>query len=87
MRKSIYNFAKNFRKDYPSLYKKKDWKDSLAKGDIILVDGKSSIYLSHTIKYTSVFAYTEYCIYCIVGNQQTVNSIYNSIEPLQSENK
>ena len=82
--RTMINFAKNFHKDYPN-HGKNIWAESLSKGDIILVDGKPSIYLSHTTTQTpnGMGGYRTCTEYRIVGDSQTVNDISNSIEPLQ----
>ena len=82
--RTMLNFAKNFHKHYPD-HGKNMWAESLSKGDIILVDGKPSIYLSHKSRRTpnGMGGYRTCTEYRIVGNPQTVTDISHSIEPLQ----
>lgn len=86
--RTMLNFAKNFHKHYPN-HSKNMWAESLAKGDIILVDDKPVVYLSHTTRQTpnGMGGYrtcTEYqVVTSFVRNTfQVVNDISNSIKPI-----
>ena len=82
--RTMLNFAKNFHKHYPN-YGKNMWAESLSKGDIILVDGKLTVYLSHITRQTpnGMGGYRTCTEYRVAGNPQPVNDICNSIQPLQ----
>jgi hypothetical protein len=44
--RTMLNFAKNFHKHYPN-HNKNMWAESLTKGDLILVNGRQAVYISH----------------------------------------
>ena len=84
--RTMLNFAKNFHKHYPD-HGKNMWAESLSKGDIILVDGKPSIYLSHTTKQipNGMGGYRTCTEFEVVTGLSidTLDDITNLIEPLK----
>ena len=84
--RTMLNFAKNFHKDYPN-YGKNMWAESLTKGDLILVNGKPVVYLSHTTKQipNGMGGYRTCTEFEVVTGLSidTLNDISNTIEPLQ----
>ena len=85
MRTNI-NFAKNFHKHYPN-HNKNMWAESLTKGDLILVNGKPVVYLSHTTRQVpnGMGGYTTCTKYEVVTGLSIdiLSDISNTIEPLQ----
>jgi translation elongation factor P/translation initiation factor 5A len=84
MRTNI-NFAVNFSRDYPD-YLVNKWACSLSKGDLILVDGKPAVYLSHKTYEapTGMGGYKVRTSFKVVIGSETVevNDKYNKIKAI-----
>ena len=84
--RTMLNFAKNFHKHYPN-HNKNMWAESLTKGDIIVVNGRQAIYISHKAERLpngmgGDKLVTTYTIIDHTSELVTIQDDYNSIEPL-----
>ena len=84
--RTMLNFAKNFHKHYPN-HNKNMWAESLTKGDIIVVNGRQAIYISHKAERLpngmgGDKLVTTYTIVDHTSELVTIRDDYNSIEPL-----
>jgi hypothetical protein len=84
--RTMLNFAKNFHKHYPN-HNKNMWAESLTKGDLILVNGRQAVYISHKAERLpngmgGDKLVTTYTIVDHTSELATIQDDYNSIEPL-----
>ena len=84
--RTMLNFAKNFHKHYPN-HNKNMWAESLTKGDIIVVNGRQAVYISHKAERLpngmgGDKLVTTYTIIDHTSELVTIKDDYNSIEPL-----
>ena len=84
--RTMLNFAKNFHKHYPN-HNKNMWAESLAKGDLILVNGRQAFYISHKAERLpngmgGDKLVTTYTIIDDTGSLVAIQDDYSTIKPL-----